>query len=94
MVTSILVFTFVSNKVFNGGIFGKVEIITWQKMPVFFCAAFLAILRIFGYFQTALLCSLNALENSLLPSPLPQNTDIFFLPDKAHYAMMHVLDSK
>ena len=26
-------------------------------------------LRIFWYFQTALLCSLNVFENSLLPSP-------------------------
>ena len=35
-------------------------------------------LRIFWYFQTALLCSLNVLENSLLPSPRATKYRYFF----------------
>ena len=64
-------------------------------MPFFFCAAlpgdsceFSGISKLLCYVH------LKSLKTHYCHPLVQQNKDIFFLPDKAHYAMRNVLDLK
>ncbi len=64
-------------------------------MPFFFFAALPGDFCEFSGIST-LLCYAHStsLKTYYSHRLLPQNIDIFLLPDKAHYAMMPFLDSK
>ena len=75
----LLKFIIMSKMIFIQAILAKIEIHNLEDDAFFLfrCIAW-RFLRIFWYFHTALLCSLNVLENLLLPSPLATKYKYFF----------------